>query len=93
MTPSENQPMKITEIPFEEWNMQSVGDTKSYLLQGARISTDFINSLLWFASLTNMTKYVRVNISSNYLGKVVWSTENMHYPKENNTKLVLSPFK
>ena len=56
MTPSESQPMKITEIPFEEWNMQSVGDTKSYLLQGARISTDFINSLLWFASLTNMTK-------------------------------------
>ena len=56
MKPSENQPMKITEIPFEEWNMQSVGDTKSYLLQGVRITTDFINSLMWFASLTNITK-------------------------------------
>ena len=56
MTPSENQAMKRAEIPFEEWNTQSVGDAKSYLLQGARITTDFINSLMWFASLNNMTK-------------------------------------
>ena len=56
ITPSENQVMKRAEIPFEEWNTQSVGDTKSYLLQGARITTDFINSLMWFASLNNITK-------------------------------------
>ena len=56
MAPSENQTMKRTEIPLEEWNMQSVGNNKSYLLQGVRISTEFINSLIWFASLTNKTK-------------------------------------
>ena len=56
MAPSENQTMKRTEIPLEEWNMQSVGNNKSYLLQGVRITTEFINSLIWFASLTNMTK-------------------------------------
>ena len=56
MAPSENQAMKRAEIPFEEWNTQSADDTKSYLLQGARITTDFINSLMWFASLNNITK-------------------------------------
>ena len=56
MTPPEKQAIKRAEIPFEEWNMQSVGDTKSYLLQGVRITTDFINSLMWFASMTNITK-------------------------------------
>ena len=54
--PSEKQTITRTEIPLEEWNMQSVRDTKSHLLQGVRITTEFINSLIWFGSLTNMTK-------------------------------------
>ena len=32
-------------------------DTESHLLQGVRLSTEFINSLMWFASLSNLTKY------------------------------------
>ena len=34
----------------------SLDDRKSHLLQGVRLSTEFINSLMWFASLTNITK-------------------------------------
>ena len=45
------------EIPLEKWNMESVDDAKSHLLQGVRITTEFINSLMWFASLTNITRY------------------------------------
>ena len=55
---SENQTMTTRkEIPLEEWNMESVDDAKSHLLQGVRITTEFINSLMWFASLTNVTRY------------------------------------
>ena len=56
---SDNQTMTTTrkEIPLEEWNMESVDDAKSHLLQGVRVTTEFINSLMWFASLTNITRY------------------------------------
>ena len=56
---SDNQTMTTTrkEIPLEKWNMESVDDAKSHLLQGVRITTEFINSLMWFASLTNITRY------------------------------------
>ena len=32
-------------------------DSQSHLLQGVRLSTEFINSLMWFASISNLTKY------------------------------------
>ena len=36
--------------------LTSLDDRKSHLLQGVRLSTEFINSLMWFASLTNITR-------------------------------------
>ena len=56
MLSSENQTITRKEIPLEDWNMESVDDAKSHLLQGVRITTEFINSLMWFASLTNITR-------------------------------------
>ena len=56
MLSSENQTITRKEIPLEEWNMESVDDAKSHLLQGVRVTTEFINSLMWFASLTNITR-------------------------------------
>ena len=44
------------QIPLQEWNMTSLDDQQSHLLQGVRLSTEFINSLMWFASLTNITR-------------------------------------
>ena len=46
-----------TEIPMEGWNMTSPDDYNSFLLQGVRLSTQFINSLMWFATMTNVTEY------------------------------------
>lgn len=44
-------------IPYDNWNMTSLDDRQSHLLQGVRLSTEFINSLMWFASVTNLTSY------------------------------------
>ena len=55
ITKIENQ----AHIPLEDWNMTSLDDQQSHLLQGVRISTEFVNSLMWFASLTNITRYIQ----------------------------------
>jgi hypothetical protein len=37
--------------------MTSPSDEESHLLQGVRVSTEFLNSLMWYASITNITHY------------------------------------
>ena len=44
-------------IPLANWNWTSYDDSQSHLLQGVRVSTEFINSLMWFASISNLTTY------------------------------------
>ena len=44
-------------IPLGGWNTTSPDDVESHLLQGVRLSTEFINSLMWFASISNVTEY------------------------------------
>ncbi len=63
-------------VPMDLWNPISFSDRKSHLLQGIRLSTEFLNrfleksklfasgynifffsSLMWYASVTNVTKY------------------------------------
>ncbi len=39
------------------WHAVSPSDGGSHLLQGIRLSTEFLNSLMWFASVTNVTEY------------------------------------
>merc|ERR1711953_157791 len=45
------------DIPMDHWNMTSRDDRKSHLLQGIRLSTEFINSLMWFATIRKLTEY------------------------------------
>lgn len=45
------------DIPVDKWNMTSPDDGNSHLLQGVRLSTEFVNCIMWFASVTNMTQY------------------------------------
>ena len=44
-------------IPMDQWKSTSADDSQSHLLQGVRLSTQFINSLMWFASISNLTEY------------------------------------
>ena len=45
------------QIPLTEWNTTSPRDIDSHLLQGVRVSTEFINSLMWYASVSKITEY------------------------------------
>ena len=44
-------------IPMDDWKLTSRDDRKSHLLQGIRLSTEFINSLMWFATISKLTEY------------------------------------
>ncbi len=44
-------------VPMDLWRPISRADRKSHLLQGVRLSTEFLNSLMWYASMTNVTRY------------------------------------
>ncbi len=40
----------IEPIPMDKWSMRSRSDSDSNLLQGVRISNEFINALMWVAT-------------------------------------------
>eukprot|EP00094_Tigriopus_californicus_P001374 TCALIF_01330-PA protein Name:"Protein of unknown function" AED:0.45 eAED:0.45 QI:50/0.5/0.33/0.66/0.5/0.33/3/0/1088 len=44
-------------VPIDNWKTTSPKDGQSHLLQGVRVSTEFLNSLIWYATVTNMTSY------------------------------------
>ena len=44
----------IDPIPMDKWSMKSRSDRESNLLQGVRISNEFINALMWME-----TRYLR----------------------------------
>ena len=44
-------------IPMKQWNTTSPDDVDSHLLQGIRLSTEFINGLMFFATVSNITEY------------------------------------
>jgi hypothetical protein len=66
-------------IPLANWNWTSYDDSQSHLLQGVRVSTEFINSLMWFASISNLTTYegsarvmdTRINGTISYYPHVI----------------------
>ena len=43
-------------IPVDGWRPHSLTDGESHLLQGVRLSSEFLNSLMWYASVTNVTR-------------------------------------
>ncbi|XP_059098796.1 uncharacterized protein LOC131892942 [Tigriopus californicus] len=44
-------------VPIDNWKTISPKDGQSHLLQGVRVSTEFLNSLMWYATVTNVTRY------------------------------------
>ena len=44
-------------IPIGQWAQSSSSDDQSHLLQGVRLSGYFLNSIMWYASITNATEY------------------------------------
>ncbi len=44
-------------VPMNGWRPRSHFDRHSRLLQGVRLSTELLNSLMWYADMTNITKY------------------------------------
>lgn len=48
---------KHTSIPIGQWPQSSRSDHQSHLLQGVRLSGYFLNSIMWYASITNATEY------------------------------------
>eukprot|EP00095_Tigriopus_kingsejongensis_P007184 maker-scaffold3067_size10345-snap-gene-0.2 protein:Tk07184 transcript:maker-scaffold3067_size10345-snap-gene-0.2-mRNA-1 annotation:"predicted protein" len=44
-------------VPVDGWKLSSPKDGQSHLLQGVRVSTEFLNSLMWYATRTNVTRY------------------------------------
>jgi hypothetical protein len=44
-------------IPIGNWAQSSSSDEQSHLLQGVRLSGYFLNSIMWYASITNATEY------------------------------------
>ena len=44
-------------IPIGQWAQSSSSDDQSHLLQGVRLSGHFLNSIMWYASITNATEY------------------------------------
>ena len=44
-------------IPIGQWPQSSMSDHQSHLLQGVRLSGYFLNSIMWYASITNVTEY------------------------------------
>jgi len=44
-------------IPIGQWPQSSMSDQQSHLLQGVRLSGYFLNSIMWYASITNVTEY------------------------------------
>ena len=44
-------------IPIGQWPQSSMSDHQSHLLQGVRLSGYFLNSIMWYASVTNVTEY------------------------------------
>ena len=55
-SPSHDDPTSEL-IPMDRWNMTSPDDFNSHLLQGVRLSTEFFNSIMWYATKTEITKY------------------------------------
>jgi hypothetical protein len=49
-------------IPFDQWEEHSKSDSQSYLLQRFRVSSYFLNAMMWYASITNATEYRRETI-------------------------------
>ena len=60
-------------------------DYQSHLLQGVRVSTEFLNSLMWYASITNVTNYhgdARV-LDSHVNGTISYTPPVIRVEKDN----------
>ena len=72
------------DIPIGKWNWTSLDDNQSHLLQGVRLSTEFINSLMWYATLSNLTKYAgsaRV-MDTRIFGTISYDPPVIRYKKQ-----------
>ena len=50
---------RLGNVPIDWWPQVSSTDQQSHLLQGLRLSAHFLNGLMWYASITNATRYQR----------------------------------
>ena len=77
---------EVNAVPLEDnWPMRSHNDERSHLLQGVRISTEFLNSLMWYATVQNKTHYhgsARV-LDSNIDGTVSYTPPNIRVERDN----------
>ena len=68
----------IDPIPMDKWSMKSRSDSESNLLQGVRISNEFINALMWMA--TRYLKHQKLPFETVRRLTVVYFDQQMGAP-------------